>query len=209
MTAAQMETQMPTSVGSATTTGSPALVSSQDRGLQGLRSEDFFKILITEMQQQDPLEPSKTSDMLGQVADIRSIELNSRLTDTLDLMSKQQRTAGMSDYLGKFVAAATTNADNQQALVSGVVTGVRFTTEGAAVLDLDSGQAVRATDVVMVTTLEQAALSLSNSPVIGQQVKDATARQQQQHEQLKGGLLDWLKPGNWFKPQKPAASASV
>ena len=37
------------------------------RDVKSLQSEDFFKLLITELQQQDPLEPSKTEDMIGQV----------------------------------------------------------------------------------------------------------------------------------------------
>ncbi len=41
-----------------------------DRGLSGLKSEDFFNILVTELKQQDPFEPAKTADMIGQVSDM-------------------------------------------------------------------------------------------------------------------------------------------
>src|SRR5438094_579914 len=85
----------------------------QDRGVGSLKSADFFKIMITELQQQDPMQPSKTSDMISQVTQIRSIELSGKLTDTLDQLAAQQRTAGTSELLGKYVSAQTNNADGQ------------------------------------------------------------------------------------------------
>src|SRR5262245_48406532 len=94
-----------------------------DRGVASLSSEDFFKIMISELRQQDPLSPAKTSDMISQVSQIRSIELSGRLTDTLDQIAGQQRTAGASDLLGKFVAAATAGPDGQALVTEGVVTG--------------------------------------------------------------------------------------
>ncbi|HMQ16280.1 MAG TPA: flagellar hook capping FlgD N-terminal domain-containing protein [Phycisphaerae bacterium] len=189
---------MPTNVGAASGVSAVGAVQPQaDRGLQGLRSEDFFRILVTELQQQDPLEPSKTSDMIGQVADIRSIELNTQLSEALQQLVRQQRTAGLSEYLGKFVAATGTSAGGPS-VVSGVVAGVRFLPDGVALLDLDNGQAVRASDVVFVTTLEQAAQSLTEHPVLGEQVKAATARTSN-----KPGPLDWLRPENWL-PRRTA-----
>ncbi len=126
-----------------------------DRGIATLSSEDFFKILVSELQTQDPLEPSKTSDMIGQVSQIRSIELSSKMGDTLDTLVQQQRTAGMADFLGKFVTAVTNGPDGSPIATEGVVTGVVFAGDGSAVLELDNGLAVAVRDVVRVTTLEQ------------------------------------------------------
>lgn len=126
-----------------------------DRGIGTLSSEDFFKILVSELQSQDPLQPSKTSDMIGQVSQIRSIELSSKMGDTLDTLVQQQRTAGMTDLLGKFVTALTNGPDGVPIASEGVVTGVTFASDGSAVLELDTGHSVRIQDVVRVTTLEQ------------------------------------------------------
>jgi flagellar basal-body rod modification protein FlgD len=120
-------------------------------GLQTLRSEDFFKMLITELQQQDPLQPAKTQDMIGQVSQIRSIELSKQLTDTLDVLSRQQRTSGASELLGKFVSAEYADPSGQSTTIAGVVTGVRFAGDGSAVLELDTGQTIRAADVALVS----------------------------------------------------------
>jgi flagellar basal-body rod modification protein FlgD len=125
-----------------------------NRGLGSLKSEDFFKILVTEMQQQDPFEPTKTSDMISQVSQIRSIELSGKLTDTLDQLTRQQRVSGASELIGKFVQAISVGSDGTQTLHEGVVTSIRFNADGSAVLELDTGEAVPATDVVRVTTLD-------------------------------------------------------
>lgn len=128
--------------------------SNQPRGLGGMTSEDFFKILVTEMQNQDPFEPANTADMISQVSQIRSIELSSKLTDTLDLLTGQQRIGGASELIGKYVQAITIAVDGSQTLHEGVVTGVSFTADGLAVLELDTGEAVPATAVVRITTLD-------------------------------------------------------
>lgn len=134
-------------VGSATSASGTL---TQGSGLSGMKSEDFFRLLVTEMQQQDPLEPSKTSDMIGQVSQIRSIELSNSLTTALDAMVTQQRAFGTSELIGKYIQADTINADGEPLTVDGVVTAARFNPDGQAVLELDNGLAVAARDVVLV-----------------------------------------------------------
>jgi len=130
--------------------------SSSRSSFNGMSSEDFFKLLVTEMQQQDPFEPTKTEDMIGQVSQLRSIELSDQLNQTLSQMTSQQGTSGASDMIGKLVAAATIGADGNPTSVNGVVTGVRFLSDGTALLELDTGYTVRMADVMWVTTLDNA-----------------------------------------------------
>lgn len=164
-----------------------------ERGLGSMKSEDFFKLLITEMRQQDPLEPSKTSDMIGQVSQIRSIELSGQLTDTLDQLTRQQRTSGASEMIGKYVVAASTAADGSEQLIEGIVSAVRFNSDGSAVLELEDGQAVPATDVMHITTVEEAqrrleealAAGADTSKTVQKPTWNAAARQKQ----------PWWKPG--------------
>ncbi len=125
-----------------------------DRGLSSLSSEDFFRILVTEMQLQDPLSPSETSDMIGQVSQIRSIELSSKLTDTLDTLVLQQKTSSAGGLVGKYVSAEVTAANGAKSSIEGVVMAVRFDSDGSTVLELDTGEAVRMADVKHITTLE-------------------------------------------------------
>jgi len=126
-----------------------------DRGLGSLKSADFFRILVTELQNQDPFEPTRTADMISQVSQIRSIELSGKLTDTLDSLAHQQRINGVSQLIGKYVQAISRAEDGSEIVREGVVTGVRFDAQGLAVLELDTGEVVPAGDVVRVTTLDQ------------------------------------------------------
>jgi len=119
-----------------------------------MRTEDFFRLLIAELQQQDPFEPTKTADMISQVSQIRSIEQTDQLTTTLQLITQQQRTAGASELLGKYVEAVVVQSDGSAQEIGGVVTGVRFNPDGTAILELDTGQAVLAADVTRVSTVE-------------------------------------------------------
>jgi flagellar basal-body rod modification protein FlgD len=137
-------------------TGASSLAgSSSTSGMAGLSSADFFKILVSELKQQDPLAPTKTADMISQVSQIRSIELSQQLTSTLGQLSRQQKVSGTADLIGKYVQATVQAADGTQAQIGGLVTGVRFDSDGSAVLELDSGQAVSAADVTDITTAEQ------------------------------------------------------
>ncbi|MBK8914642.1 MAG: hypothetical protein IPM64_08610 [Phycisphaerales bacterium] len=165
-----------------------------ERGLSSLKSEDFFRILTTELQQQDPFEPSNTSDMIGQVAQIREIELSGQMSSTLDQLGKAQRTAGLADWIGKFVAARAIGLDGAPALTTGVVTGVRVADDGTSVLELDTGAAVTAASVTLVTTPE-------NAQAAANQAAPATSATS---DPSKGGTARSLQaappaPRNWLE----------
>lgn len=138
----------------------------KDRGVGALKSEDFFRILITELRQQDPLEPAKTSDMISNVSQIRNIEMSGQLASTLDTLAKQQRTAGSSEMIGKYVLAVSQAPDGTPLGTEGVVTSVQFASDGSAVLELDSGQTVPASDVAQIMSAEEAERRLA---ALGQQ----------------------------------------
>ena len=44
----------------------------------------FLKLMITELQQQDPLNPMDNKDMLNQIAQIRAVGASDQLTKTLN-----------------------------------------------------------------------------------------------------------------------------
>ncbi|MGE0480465.1 MAG: flagellar hook assembly protein FlgD [Phycisphaerae bacterium] len=144
-----------TAVSPATSSPQTAASRALGRGLGTMKSEDFFRILVSELRQQDPFEPAKTSDLVNQVSQIRGIELSSQLTSSLEQLAGQQRGESLGGLIGRYVSATITDAAGTQALVEGVVTGVRFDAE-TPVLELDSGQSIPAESVTRVTTLEQA-----------------------------------------------------
>ncbi len=163
-----------------------------DRGMGSLKSEDFFKILVTELRQQDPFEPAKTADMINEVSQIRSIDLSTRLTDTLSKISQQQHTAGASELIGKHVTANVKNDDGTQGEITGLVTAVRFASDGAVVLELDTGQTVLASDVTRITSAETADAQSKQAGTTTTTQTTQDAKTAQTAKQQTGGLLPWL-----------------
>jgi flagellar basal-body rod modification protein FlgD len=52
--------------------------------------QDFIKLLITQLQNQDPTSPVDNSEILQQLSQIKAIESNERLSDTLTSLQYQQ-----------------------------------------------------------------------------------------------------------------------
>lgn len=180
--------------------GTVAQTTTTDRGMDALKSEDFFKILVTELQQQDPLNPSETADMISQVSQIRSIELSKNLTDALTQLSEQQRTTGTTELLGKHVTATLESEDGTEQEVSGIVTGVRFASDGTAVLELDTGATVRAADVTRVVSPDvlDALASAADADASDESAEDSddksdtTQKTAAQSKRKSGGVIPWL-----------------
>lgn len=178
----------------ATAIAEPAISQSRP-AIERIKSEDFFRLLIAELQQQDPFEPTKTSDMIGSVSRIRDMEQSQQLVATLAQLTRQQRTAGAGDLLGKYVEAVRLGADGTPALIAGVVTGVRFATDGTAVLELDTGQTVRASDVRRISTVDGAHAAAGQSqPPASEQSSDQPAATNPATAKLQGGGRSRGKP---------------
>lgn len=143
--------------------GPQAATSSRD-SLSVLKSEDFFRLLITQLTNQDPLEPTSNQDLLKQIASIRDIELSSSLTDSLGALSGQQNFSSASTLIGKFV---TGTADQGGPLQSGVVVGVRFSEGNRAMLQLASGDQIPIDQVQTIQSAQQAAQTLVGQSVVG------------------------------------------
>lgn len=125
------------SIGSATTVQSAG--SSTASGLSSLDAQDFFGILIAQLQQQDPMQPMSNEAMVSQMAAIRDMEMNYTLTEALKRMTNEQRFAGAAGLIGKYVEGTVENADGEEITLKGVVTAVRFSEKGKAILELDNG----------------------------------------------------------------------
>lgn len=91
-------------VGSATVTGA---VSAGQTGVGGLTADDFFTLLVTQLQNQDPTEPVSNEELLGQLATMRSLQSNVELGETLKSVAESvdaDRLARAAAYIGETVA---------------------------------------------------------------------------------------------------------
>lgn len=101
--------------------------------------EDFFKILTSQLQHQDPLNPLDNSEFLNQLVSLQSLEATSKLTDGMGIFMRFQGLASASSMIGKRVVAATDEGD----VVRGRVEKVLYDAESKQVRLLVSGRQVR------------------------------------------------------------------
>jgi len=113
-------------------------------------AEDFFKILIAQLQQQDPMNPMSNEAMVQQMATIRDMEMSYSLTEALKQMTGEQRFAGAAGLIGHYVQGVVEDSEGTQIALEGVVTGVRFTETGKAILELDTGESLPLEDLTQV-----------------------------------------------------------
>lgn len=110
-----------------------------------MTSEDFIKIIFTELSNQDPFQPNDSSALLQQLNSIRSIESDLKLTDQLQSLVSQNQLAAASNMIGKFIGGLS--QDNTR--VAGTVVSVHRQDEKVN-LELDNGWIVPISGVEQV-----------------------------------------------------------
>src|SRR5688500_15235545 len=78
---------------------------SKPRKLEDLDIDEFLKLMITELSNQDPLNPMDNAQLVEQIGQIRNISATSKLSDTLDSVLTGQSLTTASSLIGKKVAA--------------------------------------------------------------------------------------------------------
>ncbi|MGH2319156.1 flagellar hook capping FlgD N-terminal domain-containing protein [Planococcus sp. SE5232] len=63
-----------------------------------LGQDAFLKILVTQMKHQDPMEPLKDTEFIGQMAQFTSLEQLTNLNKTMTQFVNNQGTASLADY---------------------------------------------------------------------------------------------------------------
>lgn len=107
-----------------------------------MSSEDFMKIIFTELSNQDPFQPNDSSALLKQLDSIRSIESNVKLTDQMQSLVSQNQLASASGMIGKFIGGVS----QENTRVAGTVVSV--VKQGDKVnLELDNGWIVPISNV--------------------------------------------------------------
>lgn len=124
------------------------------RGFGDLNSEDFFGLLIAELQNQDPLKPTDNQQMLSQMAAIRQMEQSTTLNRTLMSLAGEQRFGATAGLIGHYVSGTVKSNSGASVEVEGVVTGVTFDGKGGAILELHNGKKLPAENVDLVTLVE-------------------------------------------------------
>jgi flagellar basal-body rod modification protein FlgD len=90
-----------------------------------IAQEDFIRLFLAQLTNQDPLEPVDNSQFLAQMAQFTSLEQSRLLNENMNnLLAMNSSSQGLS-LLGK-----TVNVQNGNGLFSGVVDGISFNSQG-------------------------------------------------------------------------------
>jgi flagellar basal-body rod modification protein FlgD len=103
----------------------------------GLQTDEFIKIMFTELSNQDPFKPNDSAAMLEQINSIRQIQSDIDMGAKLESLVAQNQLAGASGLIGKLVSGVSESNDR----VAGLVVSVSRTSKGP-VLNLDDGSRV-------------------------------------------------------------------
>ncbi len=118
-----------------------------------LKSEDFIRIIFTELTNQDPFSPNDTSALLDQLNSLRSIESDLKLIERLESLVFENQLASSANLIGKSITGLTEDSDR----VSGTVVSVLRQGDTVS-LELESGYLVPVENVVTIHEAPSSAL---------------------------------------------------
>ena len=95
----------------------------------GLGKQDFLKLLMAQLQHQDPMKPMDDTAMIAQMAQFSALEATQQLNATLQASANVQAVSTAGSLIGKYVQSNLSDGTNS----SGAVTGVNFTTTNGAI----------------------------------------------------------------------------
>ncbi len=147
----------------------PQQAPGENDALRGLALEGFLKLMVTELQNQDPLDPMDNSEILAQISQIREIEASTNMSKVLETVASSidgialgQRIAGASGLMGKYVEAdvevtivpaeGQTDAEpkTETKTIQGLVDRVSF--NGAEPIVYVDGTAIKLSQIVDVAS---------------------------------------------------------
>lgn len=86
-----------------------------------LNMDDFLKLLTSQLQYQDPMEPMKDTEFVAQMASFSSLDQMNNLNKNFETFIQGQMNHSVQNYLGKVVTVQPEAGSDQ---FSGVVTAV-------------------------------------------------------------------------------------
>lgn len=118
-----------------------------------LGKDEFIKILMTQLQNQDPLNPMEDRDFIAQMATFSSLEQMMNMASSIDTLVQNQLVSPVIQYshmIGKEVTYESIDEEtNEKMIVTSVVNAVS-SQEGWAILELENGQKVFADGILKV-----------------------------------------------------------
>jgi len=90
-----------------TPTANTSVSTGADR-LNDLTMSDFIKMMVAQLENQDPMAPMSNTEMLQQMSQMRAITANDRLTESIESLTMGQALSTASSLIGKTVTGMNT-----------------------------------------------------------------------------------------------------
>ena len=129
-----------------TTTATNKTMTSALTGNSSLGKDDFLKLLVSQLQHQDPLEPAKDTEFIGQMAQFSALEQESNTAQSTSRMADQLTRSSALGLIGKTVTYEDADGNPQ----TGVVKRVVIAADGTATLTVGDKGGIAAGSVTQV-----------------------------------------------------------
>lgn len=97
------------------------LAMNKNAGKQVLGSDDFMKLLTTQLTSQDPMNPMKDTEFISQMANFTSLEQMRNLSKSFDSFSLDQKMSAAPAYLGRQVTITDASGE-----ITGIVEAIKL-----------------------------------------------------------------------------------
>ncbi len=142
-----------------TPTASTTTANGTSSGLNSLSSADFMKLMFTQLEQQDPLNPTDSNQMLSQISQISTLQSNTQMETSLQGLTLQQSIGAGGNLIGKSVKGNASNGTQ----VSGNVTSVQVQ-NNVVYLGLDGNVTLPMSNVISISTPKPATSTVTPTP---------------------------------------------
>jgi flagellar basal-body rod modification protein FlgD len=118
---------------------------SAKRSTGQLDKNAFLRLLTTQLENQDPLNPASEQEMVGTLAQFTALEQTGKLADSMDALTKTNQWSQGSTLLGRTVLGLNDAGDQ----VTGTVLGLGMV-EDKLILHLDNKETLPLTSLTAV-----------------------------------------------------------
>lgn len=111
-----------------------------------LNTNDFVKMMLTQLQNQDPLNPTSSNDLMSEMSQIGQLQSTQQLQSTLQGLATQTQIGSASSLIGKQITGLDVNSNP----ANGIVGTVQVTSTGVN-LQLQNGTLVSLSNVSTIS----------------------------------------------------------
>ena len=112
-----------------------------------LKTEDFINMMVTQLKNQDPMQPTSNQELLQQMSQIGQLQSTTTLQESLKSMVLQNSLGSAGNLIGKSIVGMDSNGEK----MTGIVNSVRVE-DSEVYLELDSGKSCKLSSVTGITS---------------------------------------------------------